>query len=259
MSAFRPVGAFSLEGKAALVTGGGTGLGRAIAACLVDAGARVVITGRRAEPLDAVVGELGADRVSAVVNDVSERAGLGLLLDQSEAQAGPIDLLVNNAGIHVKRPATEQTDADWDAVVTTNLLAVGALCREFARRFRARAGTDGSIVNIGSTSGIVGTPNAAPYAAAKSGVRGLSRVLAVEWAPDIRVNTITPGWIVTPLTDRAFDGDDDRLQRVLRRTPLGRIGHPADIGWAAVYLCSPAARFVTGTNLTVDGGAAIGF
>jgi NAD(P)-dependent dehydrogenase (short-subunit alcohol dehydrogenase family) len=248
---------FSLEGKLALITGGGTGIGLATAQCLVEAGARVVITGRREEPLREAVGTLG-EKAHYLVNDVTERDKLPALVEQLEGTWGPLDILINNAGINMKKPALEVTDEEFDRILTTNLHAVFSLTRECARRMVARR--SGSILMISSMAAYYGIDRVAAYGASKSALEGMIKILASEFSPhNVRINAIAPGFIETPMFLKAMNDDPDRLRRALSRTPMARLGAPRDIGLAAVFLCSEAASFITGVSLPVDGGNSIGF
>lgn len=248
---------FSLHGKLALITGGGSGIGFDIARCMVAAGARVVITGRREQPLQEAVNTLG-ERAYYRVNDVTERALLDGLVADIETAYGPVDILVNNAGVNMKKPALDVTDEDFDRIVHTNLNALFSLTRTCARRMIDR-GT-GSIIMISSMAAYYGLDRVAAYAASKSGVEGMVKVLASEFSGNgVRVNAIAPGFIETAMSKTAMGGDPDRFARAMRRTPMGKFGQPQDIGWAAVFLASEAASYITGVSLPVDGGNAIGF
>jgi NAD(P)-dependent dehydrogenase (short-subunit alcohol dehydrogenase family) len=252
-----PSQAFRCDNQVALVTGGGTGLGLAAARCLAAAGARIVITGRRAGVLEEAAREIGPAAVPLPC-DVSRLEELPWLLKEAERRAGPIDILVNNAGFQSKKPAVEVTDIEFGLMLQTHVSAAFALSRESAKGMLARG--RGSIVMISSMAALFGVPNVAPYSAAKAAVIGLTRELAVEWSGrGVRVNAILPGWIDTPMVRAALGNDPPRRDRVLSRAPMGRLGDPDDIGWAVVYLCSPAAKFVTGSSLVVDGGMSIGF
>jgi NAD(P)-dependent dehydrogenase (short-subunit alcohol dehydrogenase family) len=253
---------FSLEGKLALITGGGSGIGFDIARCMVLAGASVVITGRREQPLQEAVGLLAESRTNAQVyykvNDVTARESLDGLVEEIEAAHGPIDILVNNAGINMKKPALEVTDEDFDRIVHTNLNSVFSLTRACAQRMIARK--SGSIIMISSMAAYYGLDRVVAYAASKSAVEGMVKVLASEFSGNgVRVNAIAPGFIETAMSKTAMGGDPDRFARAMRRTPMGKFGKPDDIGWAAVYLASEAAKYVTGVSLPVDGGNSIGF
>ena len=253
---------FSLAGKLALITGGGSGIGFDIARCMVQAGATVVITGRREQPLQEAVETLTEGKFGKsahyVVNDVTERASLEGLVSHIETTYGPIDILVNNAGINMKKPAVDVTDEDFDRIVHTNLSSVFTLTRTCAKRMLDRR--SGSILMISSMAAYYGIDRVVAYAASKSAVEGMVRVLASEFSGQgVRVNAIAPGFIETAMSKTAMGGDPDRFARAMRRTPMGAFGKPEDIGWAAVFLASEAARYVTGVSLPVDGGNSIGF
>jgi NAD(P)-dependent dehydrogenase (short-subunit alcohol dehydrogenase family) len=249
---------FSLVNERAVVTGGGSGLGTAIARCLARAGARVVICGRRESSLRETCDQLG-ERVSYVVHDVTNTAGAdGLVAAAAEKNAGPATILVNNAGIHLKKPALDETPEDYRNLFDTHVLGSVALARAVTPGMFERGG--GSIIFVTSMAALFGIPEVAAYTAAKSALSGLVRALAVEWSGrGVRVNAVAPGWIETSMSHNALEADADRRQRILRRTPMGRLGEPDDVGWAVVYLCSPQAKFVTGQELAVDGGVSIGF
>ena len=253
---------FSLTGKLALITGGGSGIGFDIARCMILAGATVVITGRREQPLRDAVMTLTEGRTGKsahyVVNDVTERASLEGLVSDIETTYGPIDILVNNAGINMKKPALDVTDEDFDRIVSTNLNSVFTLTRTCAKRMLDRR--SGSIIMISSMAAYYGIDRVVAYAASKSAVEGMVRVLASEFSGQgVRVNAIAPGFIETAMSKTAMGGDPDRFARAMRRTPMGAFGKPEDIGWAAVFLASEAARYITGVSLPVDGGNSIGF
>jgi NAD(P)-dependent dehydrogenase (short-subunit alcohol dehydrogenase family) len=249
--------AFNLAGQTALITGGGTGLGLGMARCLVAAGAKVVLVGRRKEELEKACAALGKNAF-ALVGDVTRLEFAPALVDQAEKLAGPLTILVNNAGVHLKKFATDTSDAEFASVIQTHLFGAFALSREAGRRMIERR--NGSVLFIASMASFLGVPQVVAYSAAKSAYLGLVRTLATEWGPHgVRVNAIAPGWIASDMLDKAMSGDPVRKAKVLGRTPMARFGDPDDIGWAAVYLASPAAKFITGVVLPVDGGAAIGF
>ena len=248
---------FRLDGQLALVTGGGTGLGFGICQALVEAGARVVIVSRTEETLRRACGELGK-AANYLAHDVRDLASLPALVARVEDQFGPLDILANNAGNFLKKPAVEVTDDELMNLFQTHFFSSYVLSRECGRRMIARR--RGSIVMTVSMTALFGIPQVSVYGAAKSALLGLTRALAVEFSPHgVRVNAIAPGWFNTELNRQAFEKDPARLERILARTPLGRVGEPLDVGYAAAYLCSPAAKFVTGVVLPVDGGASIGF
>ena len=248
---------FSLEGKLALVTGGGTGLGLGITRAYVDAGARVIITGRREEKLAEAVAELG-EGVQYIQNDITELTSLPGLVKEIEAKFGVIDILVNNAGINMKKPLVEVTDEDFNRIIQTNVNGLFSLSREVVNSMKERGG--GAIINITSMASLYGITNITAYTASKTAVLGITKSMAVDLAQyGIRVNAIAPGFIDSPMLRKAFDSDPNRERRVLERTPMNKLGEASDIAYAAVYLASDAAKFVHGVNLPVDGGNSIGF
>jgi NAD(P)-dependent dehydrogenase (short-subunit alcohol dehydrogenase family) len=249
---------FSLADERAIVTGGGSGLGAAIAECLIAAGARVVICGRREGVLKEMCERLGA-RASYIVHDVSDSSKADqLVVAAARANGGPATILVNNAGIHLKKSSLDETAEDEQDMFDVHVLGAMALTRAVASGMIERG--SGSIIFITSMAALFGIPEVAAYSAAKSATLGLVRSLAVEWSPrGVRVNAIAPGWIETPMSHQALDNAPDRKRKILARTPMGRLGTPEDIGWAAVYLCSSQAKFITGQQLVVDGGVSIGF
>jgi gluconate 5-dehydrogenase len=250
-------GVFRLDGEVALITGGGSGLGLGMARCMIRAGATVVIVGRREAPLREACAGLG-ERALCEVADITEFAGAGALVERIAARVGPVSILVNNAGIHLKKAAVDTAVEEFAAVLDTHVLAAHNLCRlVLPGMIRAR---HGSIVFIASMASMIGIPLVVAYSAAKSAHLGMVRGLSAEVAEHgVRVNAIAPGWIESPMLRAALAGDAERTARIMGRIQMGRFGEPEDIGWAAVYLCSPAARYVTGTLLPVDGGAAQGF
>jgi gluconate 5-dehydrogenase len=249
---------FNLAGHVALITGGGTGIGLGVAQCFVSQGAQVVITGRREEVLRSAAAGLG-ERASYEVHDVTEIDNAASLFDLAEQRHGPVTCLVNNAGNQVRKAAEEVTDEEFSSVWDVHVRGAFALSQEAARRMMARE-EGGSIIFMASMTSLFGIPYVVPYATAKTAHLGLVRTLAAEWSGrGVRVNAIAPGWIETEMSRGAFEEVPDRLVKVMGRTPMNTLGKPDDIGWAAVFLASPAAKFITGTCLPVDGGAAIGF
>jgi len=251
---------FSLRHDVALVTGGGTGIGLGIATALVQAGAKVILTGRRAPVLEQACDGLGGREVCrVVVGDVTQPKDRAAMLAEAEASFGqPLSILVNNAGNHLKQPAVDIQEEAFQGVMSTHVNAGFALSCE-AQPQMLKAGR-GSIVFLASMATFMGVPQVSVYTAAKCAVAGLTRSLAAEWSGQkIRVNAVAPGWIESPMLCKALDGDPARKAKILGRTPMGSFGQPDDVGQAVVYLCSPAARFVTGVVLPVDGGASIGF
>ena len=249
--------AFSLEGEHALITGGGTGLGLGIAQGFAAAGARVTLIGRRPEPLQAAVAQLGKN-AACIAADITDAGQIAGLVSTAEQQQGPLTILVNNAGVHLKKPAADTTDAEFQAVIKTHVFAAFSLSREVAKGMLARG--KGSILFTASMTSFIGMTQVVAYSAAKSAYLGMVRALSAEWSSKgVRVNAIAPGWIQSEMLDRALSGDPARRQKIIGRTPMGRMGAPDDIAWAAIYLSSPAAKFVTGVILPIDGGANSGF
>jgi gluconate 5-dehydrogenase len=257
-TAFDPHAVFSLRGETALITGGGTGIGLGIARCFVAAGARVVLVGRRESELSSACADLGA-LACFVAQDITVTDAAPLLIERAtELTGGPITILVNNAGQHLKKSAVDTTTDEFQSILLTHVLAAHALTRAVLPGMIERGA--GNILFTSSMAAFMGVPLVSAYSAAKSAYFGLVRTLSAEVAGQgVRVNAIAPGWIESAMTRRALDADPERKKKVLGRTPMGRLGAPEDIGHAAVYLCSPAARFVTGVVLPVDGGASIGF
>jgi NAD(P)-dependent dehydrogenase (short-subunit alcohol dehydrogenase family) len=228
-----------------------------MARCLIAAGAQVVLVGRRKLVLEEATGNLG-EGAHCRVHDVLRYDQNAALIDEVESTIGPLQILINNAGIHLKKPAINTSEAEFQSVLDTHLTAAFSLTRAAATKMLLRG--HGSILFIASMASFIGVPNVLAYSAAKAAYLGIVRGLAAGLSPNgIRENAIAPGWIHTPMTDQALSGDPSRKQRILDRTPMNRLGEPGDIGYAAVYLSSSAARFVTGAVLVVDGGASIGF
>jgi NAD(P)-dependent dehydrogenase (short-subunit alcohol dehydrogenase family) len=248
---------FSLAGQSALITGGGTGIGLATAHCLAACGARVIVAGRREAELARAVAAIGP-LASAQVLDVADLAAIPDSVRALRERHGPVNLLINNAGINLKKPFADTNDAELLAILQTNVVGANALTHALLPQLRESG--RGSVVFTSSMAALFGLPRVTAYSIAKSALTGAMRSLAVELGGEnIRVNAVAPGWIETEMTRKAFANDAARKEKILQRTPLGRMGEPADIGWAVAYLCSPAAKFVTGTILVVDGGASIGF
>ncbi len=248
---------FDLTGKKAIVTGGGKGLGLAITSALIRAGADVHITGRDEAALKQTVADLGS-KCSYSVFDLAVLDKIPAFTEDLDRKFGTADILVNNAGINLKKDFVELTDEEFDRIIKTNQYAVFAFTREIAKKMIP--GGTGSIVMISSMASQYGIPKVVAYSASKSAVEGMTRAIAVELSPlGIRVNCIAPGFIETEMSAKALNNDKERKQKVLSRTPMAKLGKPADIGNAVVYLCSDEASYVTGVILPVDGGNSIGF
>jgi NAD(P)-dependent dehydrogenase (short-subunit alcohol dehydrogenase family) len=248
---------FDLSGKVAVVTGGAGGLGRAIAEGLAEQGAEVVVADldlARAEAVAAGIRD-GTGSARAVRVDVTRHEDVEACFAAVAGTSGRVDVLVAGAGIGLRRPATELTASDWQRVIDVNLSGCW-YCDQAAGRMMIAAGSGGSIVNIGSVVGQVGIDTGnANYAASKGGMIGLSKCLAVEWAPfGVRVNVVAPTHFHTPLVAQAIARDPTVEQRFLANIPLGRLGEPRDVVGAVVFLASDDASMVTGHVLNVDGG-----
>ena len=246
---------FDLHGKVAIVTGGNGGIGFGIARGLAQAGADIAIAARNDDKTQAAVEQLGSLGVRAIglhADLVDEQQVDGMVAD-TVAALGGVDILVANAGMSIRKAPETYSLAEWSAVIAIDLTAVFACCRAVYPELRRRGG--GKILTIGSMTSIFGLNTAAPYAASKGGVVQLTRSLSSAWAKDnIQVNSILPGWIDTELTVRARTNRPGLHEAVIDRTPFKRWGRPEDLAGAAVFLCSPASDFITGTALPVDGG-----
>jgi 2-deoxy-D-gluconate 3-dehydrogenase len=245
---------FSLAGRAALVTGAGRGIGRGIALALAEAGGDVALVSRTEADLVAVAAEIEDLGRRAVIarGDVSTAAGARAVVERAIAGLGQLDVLANVAGVVVRAPAEEVTEAQYDQVMDVNLRGTFFASQVAGRHMLGRG--RGSIINIGSVATSIGLARRSVYSAAKGGIAQLTKTLAIEWAArGVRVNAISPGWILTPLTQRLHD-DPEQSAWIVNRTPAGRWGVPRDLAGAAVFLASDAAGFVTGQVLHVDGG-----
>ena len=247
----------TLKNKVAIVTGGGSGIGLAIAEKFVANNILTIIVGRDEKKLAAAKEKLGELCVT-ISNDLSDLTGIPALVAQIINQYGQVDILVNNAGINMKKEFTEVSDEDFQKIILTNVTAVFALSREVVKNMLEKGG--GSIINISSMASQYGIPKVIAYTASKSAVEGMTRAMAVELSPKgIRVNCIAPGFIATDMSAKALNSDAERKQKVMSRTPMGFLGDPADIANAALYLANGEANYVTGVVLPVDGGNSIGF
>ncbi len=246
---------FDLRGKVALVTGGNGGIGLGIARGLTQAGADVMIVGRDATKLASAVGELQSlgGRALGTLTDVTDEAQVKRMVAETVAQFGGLDILVANAGINIGKMPQEYTLDEWHQIINTNLTSVFACCQAAYPEMQKRGG--GKIVTIGSMTSYFGLNRAVVYGASKGGIVQLTKGLAVSWAKDnIQVNSILPGWIDTGMTQRARGAVSTLHERVVAGTPAGRWGEPDDLAGAAIFFCSRASDFVTGTALAVDGG-----
>ena len=245
---------FDLKGKTAVVTGGNGGIGLGMAQGLAQAGARVAIVGRdKAKNAEALKGLPGAIALEADLKD--EKACRGVV-DEAAQRLGRLDILINNAGMNVRKQPQEFTLDEWKLVMDTNLTSA-FVASQTAYPHLKKAGA-GKIVNIGSMMSIFGASFTTAYAASKGGIVQMTRAMATAWARDhIQVNAVLPGWIDTALTRGAREQVKGLHENVLRRTPAGRWGEPKDLSGIAVFLCSPASDFITGTAIPVDGGYSV--
>jgi NAD(P)-dependent dehydrogenase (short-subunit alcohol dehydrogenase family) len=245
---------FSLAGRTALIIGGSGVLGRAIALGYAGAGARVLVAGRDQSKLDRISRELGGESAGlpiAYAADVRAPAAIADLAARVEADHGPVDVLVNCQGTTIIKPAVDVTEAEYDLILETNLKSVYFACTEFGRRMCGRGA--GVIINITSLAAHSGWAKAAPYCATKWAVAGLTQTFAAEWGEfGVRVNAIAPGFFLTDLNrDRM---PEERKTEARRRNAMKRMGEPEELVGAAIFLASPAAQFVSGATLRVDGG-----
>ncbi|QEC40611.1 SDR family NAD(P)-dependent oxidoreductase [Pseudobacter ginsenosidimutans] len=243
--------------KIAIVTGGGSGLGLAIATAFTKHGIETVIVGRDEHKLELAQQQLGV-LCHPKVQDLTVLKALPNFVQSITEEFGSIDILVNNAGINQKKEFTDVTDEDFINIINTNLVSVFSLSREVVKQMLVQG--SGSIVNISSMAAQYGIPKVISYSASKTAIEGITRAMAVELSPmGIRVNAIAPGFIYSDMTDKALNSDPERKTKVFSRTPMGKMGQPADIGEAALFLAGDSAQYITGVVLPVDGGNSIGF
>jgi NAD(P)-dependent dehydrogenase (short-subunit alcohol dehydrogenase family) len=247
----------SVSQKVAIITGGASGLGLATTKKFVAQKIKTIIIGRNEKNLAKVAQELG-ELCSYKVFDLNCTAAIPQLIVDLVSEYGTIDILVNNAGINLKKDFTEVTDDEFQQVIQTNVNSVFAISREVAKAMIGKK--SGSIINISSMAAQYGIPYVIAYTAAKTGIEGMTKAMAVELSPNgIRVNCVAPGFIKTNMSSKALDNDPERKQKVLSRTPMGKLGEPEDVAEAIYFLASGAAKYITGVVLPVDGGNSIGF
>lgn len=243
--------------KIAIVTGGASGLGLATSQKFVKEGIKTIIIGRDQKKLDDVKTELG-DLAHTISFDLSDLEKIPELIESIKSEFGQIDILVNNAGINMKKNFLEVTDEDFYKVMNTNVFSVFAISREVSKVMVEQG--NGSIVMISSMAAKYGIPKVIAYTAAKNAIEGMTKAMAVELSPlGIRVNCVAPGFIFTAMSSKALDSDPERKNKVLGRTPMGKMGVPEDVAEAVYYFSMNTSSYVTGTSLAVDGGNSIGF
>jgi len=243
--------------RIAIITGGGSGIGLAIAEKFVHENIFTIIIGRDSEKLEAAKTQLGP-LCHPITQDLNDLDAIPGLIGGITREFGRIDILVNNAGINMKKEFADVTDEEFERILHTNLRSVFAICREVVRVMLPQG--KGNIINISSMAAQYGIPKVIAYTASKSAIEGMTKAMAVELSPmGILVNCIAPGFIATDMSSKALNGDAERKQKVFSRTPLGRLGEPADIGDAAFFLASDQAKYVTGVVLPIDGGNSVGF
>ena len=249
---------FDLKGRVAIVTGGNGGIGLGMARGLAQAGAAIAVAGRNKDKSASAAAELAKLGVRTIVLEVNvtDEASCRKMIEDAVAQLGRLDILINNAGINIRKQPQDYTLAEWRQVIETNLTSAFT-CSHAAYPHMLKAG-GGKIINIGSMMSIFGASFTSAYAASKGGIVQMSRALATAWAKDnIQVNSVLPGWIDTDLTKRARDEVSGLNSMVLMRTPARRWGTPDDMSGIAVFLASKASDFVTGTAIPVDGGYSV--
>jgi 2-deoxy-D-gluconate 3-dehydrogenase len=249
---------FDLKGRVALVTGGNGGIGLGMARGLAQAGAAIAVAGRNQAKSEAAAAELAKLGVATcvVTGDVTDEAQCRRMVDETVQRLGRLDILINNAGINIRKPPQELSTAEWKEVIETNLTSTFVCSQMVYPVMQAAKG--GKIINIGSMLSIFGAAFAPAYGASKGGVVQLTKSLATAWAKDnIQVNAVLPGWIDTDLTRAAREQVKGLNSLVLMRTPAARWGNPEDLSGVAVFLASPASDFITGTAIPVDGGYSV--
>lgn len=246
------------QNKIAIVTGGGSGIGLAIAEKFVQHDIRTIVIGRDEKKLNCAKEKLG-QLCEAVQYDLNQLAGIPKLVNDLIQRFGDVDILVNNAGVNLKKDFTEVSDEEFQHIQLTNVRAVFALSREVVKCMLEKK-RGGVIINVSSMAAHYGLPKVIAYTASKAAIEGMTKAMAVELSPlGIRVNCIAPGFIATDMSAKALSADTERMQKVMSRTPMGKLGEPGDVGDAALFLASENAKYITGVILPVDGGNSIGF
>ena len=241
----------------AIVTGGASGIGLAIAEKFSQHNIFTIVVGRDSNKLKAAQEMLGKNGKTFQF-DLTDLKAIPSLVNDIKKEFGRIDVLVNNAGINMKKEFTEVSDEDFQTILHTNVNAVFSLSREVVKIMEAQG--SGSIINISSMASQYGIPKVIAYTASKSALEGMTNAMAVELSPKgIRVNAIAPGFIATDMSAKALNGDEERKRKVLGRTPMGYLGKPEDVADAALFLATSSSKYITGTSIRVDGGNAVGF
>ncbi|MGC8751880.1 SDR family NAD(P)-dependent oxidoreductase, partial [Hydrotalea sp.] len=244
-------------GKTAIVTGGASGIGFAIAKKFTENNIRTIIIGRDEQKLLTAANELG-NLCTPITFNLNNIDAIEHKVQEILQEHGNIDILVNNAGINLKKKFTEVSFTEFQSILNTNVTAVFAISQAIVKHMIPKK--KGVIIHISSMASRYGLPKVIAYTASKAAIEGMTRAMAVELSPmGIRINCIAPGFIATEMSAKALNNDPDRLSKVITRTPMGKLGMPEDVADAALFLASDAAKFITGTILTVDGGNAIGF
>lgn len=244
---------FSLEGKTAIVTGAGKGIGQAIARAVAEAGANVMLVARTESDLQQVKDSIGSDRIEYAVADITDRSQIQAVVEKTMERFGAIDILVNNAGMNIRSKLLEATDEEWHKIMDTNAHSVFMFSQEAAKRMPE----GGSIINISSVGGERALKTGVVYAASKAAIIQMTRVMALEWGEkNIRVNAIGPWYFRTPLTEKLLS-DQDYLDSILAVTPMKRVGELPEVATPVVFLASDASSYITGQTLFVDGGMSI--
>jgi NAD(P)-dependent dehydrogenase (short-subunit alcohol dehydrogenase family) len=243
--------------RIAIVTGGGSGIGLAISQKFTAEKITTIIIGRDENKLNSARNELG-ELCIPIAFDLNNTSAIPSLIENIIKNFGSIDILVNNAGINMKKEFTDVTDEDFSKIIQTNVSSVFSLSREVVKHMIENV--NGCIINVSSMASQYGIPKVIAYTASKAAIEGMTRAMAVELSPKgIRVNCIAPGFIATDMSAKALNNDPERKQKALSRTPMGKLGSPADIADAAYFLASDHSKYVTGVILPVDGGNSIGF
>lgn len=244
---------FSLEGKTAIVTGAGKGIGKAIALAVAEAGANVMLIARTETDLMQVQKEIGNERTDYTAADITDREQIQAAVEKTISRFGRLDILVNNAGMNIRSAALEATDAEWHKIMDTNAQSVFMFSQEAVKAMNSGA----SIINISSVGGDRALKTGVIYAASKAAIIQMTKVMAMEWGPqNIRVNAIGPWYFRTPLTEKLLN-DKEYLDSILAVTPMKRVGELPEVATPVVFLASDAASYITGQTLFVDGGMSI--